>query len=224
MITTPVVQLLDGQLYHNKSLVLSKVNIKLNAGEFAYLIGKTGSGKSTILKTLYAHLPIKEGLCTVAGYNLNKIKKQDIPFFRRKLGIIFQDFQLLSDRSIYNNLIFVLKATGWQSKELMDARIKEVLKLVSLDNKEHKMPHQLSGGEQQKVAIARALLNNPSVILADEPTGNLDPELGEEILMLFSKIRTEGAAVLIATHDYRLIDKFPAEIFKIEGQTLHAFS
>ncbi|RYD81868.1 MAG: ATP-binding cassette domain-containing protein, partial [Sphingobacteriales bacterium] len=201
-----------------KSLVLSDINLNISHGEFCYLIGRTGSGKTSLLRVLYGDLLLREGEGTVAGFDLLKLSKRNIPFLRRKLGIIFQDFQLLTDRSVHDNLLFVLKATGWRNNQLIESRIKEVLKMVSLHEKAYKFPHELSGGEQQKVVIARALLNDPLLILADEPTGNLDPEISEELVGLLHKISAEGTAVIMATHDYRLIEKYPARVLKVENQ------
>lgn len=204
-------------VYQRNILILSSVNLQINKGEFVYLIGKTGTGKSSLLKTLYAELPVTEGEAEVVGYNIKTIRRRDIPFLRRKLGIVFQDFQLLSDRSVHNNLLFVLKATGWDDKQAINERIKDVLEKVGLGTKGFKMPHQLSGGEQQRVSIARALLNDPELILADEPTGNLDPETSEGIMSLLFNISASGRAVLMATHNYALIEKFPSRILKCEG-------
>lgn len=204
-------------IYQNENLVLSDVNIELEKGEFVYLIGKTGSGKSSILKTLYADLPLKEGEASIAGYDLKSLKNKEIPYLRRKLGIIFQDFQLLSDRTVEDNLRFVLKATGWKNKAEMDDRIDDVLKKVGLPTKKHKLPHQLSGGEQQRVGIARALLNDPEVILADEPTGSLDPETTAEILQLLLDIASTGRSVLVATHDLTLFELHRARTLKCDG-------
>ncbi|GAB1405894.1 MAG: ATP-binding cassette domain-containing protein [Lentimicrobiaceae bacterium] len=204
-------------IYQRNILILSSVNLQINKGEFVYLIGKTGTGKSSLLKTLYAELPVVEGEAEVVGYDIKNIRRRDIPFLRRKLGIVFQDFQLLSDRSVHNNLLFVLKATGWEDKNAINERIRDVLEKVGLGTKGFKMPHQLSGGEQQRVAIARALLNDPELILADEPTGNLDPETSEGIMSLLFNISQAGRAVLMATHNYALIEKFPSRIVKCEG-------
>lgn len=204
-------------IFQRENLVLSNVNLEINKGEFVYLIGKTGSGKSSLLKTLYADLPLVEGSATISDYDLSKIKNKDIPFLRRKLGVIFQDFQLLGDRSVEDNLRFVLKATGWKNKSEMDDRINDVLKKVGLPTKKHKMPHQLSGGEQQRVGIARALLNDPEIILADEPTGNLDPETTAEILQLLLDIASTGRSVLVATHDLTLFELHRARTLKCDG-------
>jgi len=204
-------------IFQRENLVLSDVNLEINKGEFVYLIGKTGSGKSSLLKTLYADLPLTEGSATISDYDLSKIKNRDIPYLRRKLGVIFQDFQLLGDRSVEDNLRFVLKATGWKNIVEMDDRIDDVLRKVGLPTKKHKLPHQLSGGEQQRVGIARALLNNPEVILADEPTGNLDPETTAEILQLLLDIASTGRSVLVATHDLTLFELHRARTLKCDG-------
>lgn len=189
-------------------MILKDVSFNIQKGEFVYLIGKTGSGKSSLLKTLYADLELKEGNGNIAGFNLREIKEKDIPFLRRKIGIIFQDFQLLKDRSVNENLLFVMRATDWKEKKNMQRRLQEVLELVNMATKGHKKPHELSGGEQQRVAIARALINNPKLILADEPTGNLDPETSEEIIQLLQDI-TYKKTVLMASHDKYLMDRFP---------------
>ncbi|MGY6561471.1 MAG: cell division ATP-binding protein FtsE [Luteibaculaceae bacterium] len=217
----PIIKIENAKIHQGDNLVLSGVNLKVNAGEFLYLIGKTGSGKSSLLKTLYADLPLLEGEIDICGFPLKKIKRSKIPLLRRKLGIVFQDFQLLPDRSVSANLQFVLKATGWSGKEKMDKRVLEVLQQVGLDTKGYKMPHELSGGEQQRVAIARALLNNPEVILADEPTGNLDPETTAAILNLLHQISLEGTAVLIATHDYLYMEKFSTQAYQCVGGKLN---
>ena len=194
--------------------------MKIGKGEFVYLIGKTGSGKSSLLKTLYGDLPLQEGEAMVCDFDLKTIKRSKIPFLRRKLGIVFQDFQLLSDRSVNDNLKFVLKATGWKDKNKEEARITEVLENVGLGAKGYKFPHELSGGEQQRVVIARALLNEPDLILADEPTGNLDPETSEEIMKLLFDISNKGKAILMATHDFHLMDKFKSRTIKCENSTV----
>ncbi|MEM8909226.1 MAG: ATP-binding cassette domain-containing protein, partial [Bacteroidota bacterium] len=200
-----VVSLKNVSIYQQKQLILREVQLNMTKGEFAYLIGKTGSGKSTLLKSLYGALPIREGKGMVADFDLRKLNRKTIPLLRRKLGIIFQDFNLLSDRSVYENMRFVLKATAWKGKAAIDRRIDEVLAKVGMEGKKLKMPHQLSGGEQQRVVIARALLNQPVLIIADEPTGNLDPETSEEILALIRDLAIkENTAVIVATHDYRV--------------------
>jgi cell division transport system ATP-binding protein len=194
---------------HGGTLVLSDVNFEIGYGEFVYLIGKTGSGKSSLLKTLYADLWLERGQGSVVGFNLHNIERKEIPFLRRKIGVVFQDFQLFMDRSVHQNLYFILEATGWDSADKMNSRISICLAQVGLNDVLHKFPHQLSGGEQQRVAIARALLNAPEIILADEPTGNLDPEVSEQIMKTFEQINAHGTAVLMATHDYLLIEKHP---------------
>ncbi len=207
---------------HNNSLVLHELNLEVGTGEFVYLIGKTGSGKSSLLKTLYADLPLKEGNITVAGIDLDNISRKKVSQLRRKLGIVFQDFQLLYDRTVFDNLDFVLRSTGWGETDQRRNRIAEVLKQVGLATKEHKMPHELSGGEQQRVVIARALLNNPELIIADEPTGNLDPEVADDIMAVLKQINAEGTAVIMATHDYRLINKFYGKVYRCEGGKVFA--
>jgi cell division transport system ATP-binding protein len=213
----PIIKLEHCNIYQTDHLVLSDVNIQLQSNSFHYLIGQTGSGKSSLLKTLYGDLNLSEGKGEVCGFDLRKLKEKDIPFLRRKMGIVFQDFQLLTDRDISENLRFVLKATGWKNKRKMDEKINEVLEKVGMATKGFKRPFQLSGGEQQRVAIARALLNDPELILADEPTGNLDPGTSEEIMILLQQISESGRAILMATHDYSLILKFPHETLKCEG-------
>jgi len=204
-------------IYQGDNLILSRVNLDVKKGEHIYLVGKTGSGKSSLLETMYGEAPLHEGEAHVAEFDLSKLKRKDIPLLRRKLGIIFQDFQLLMDRSIKDNLLFVLHATGWKDTKLMEERINEVLEKVGLPTKGFKMPHELSGGEQQRVAIARALLNHPEIILADEPTGNLDPETSEDIMRLLSGITETNCSVIIATHNMSLIQKFPARTIRCEN-------
>jgi cell division transport system ATP-binding protein len=211
-----VLSLKNATIYQDKNPVLSDVNIDVNHGEFLYLIGRTGSGKSSFLKTLYADLSLTEGEGSVVGYNLATLKESDIPYLRRKLGIVFQDFKLLPDRSIKDNLLFVLKATGWTEKDAMDAKIEEVLDKVGMKGLAPKMPHQLSGGEQQRVGIARALLNDPELILADEPTGNLDPQTSIEVMEVLRTINANGKSILMATHDYALVLKYPSKTLKFE--------
>jgi len=215
-----IIELKDCVIWQQDHLVLSDVNLSVRKGEFMYLVGKVGSGKTSVIKTLNAHIPLKTGTGIVAGYNLSKLKVRDVPFLRRKLGIVFQDFQLLTDRTVNDNLIFVLKATGWKNRSEIDARIGEVLGKVGMGLKGYKMPHQLSGGEQQRVVIGRALLNDPDIILADEPTGNLDPETSEGIIRLLKDISTTGRAVIVATHNYTIIKRFPARTIKCENGKL----
>ena len=221
MIGNSVIKLDGVDIYQQKHLVLNNVNLQISPGEFVFLIGQTGSGKSSLLKVIYGELHIANGQGQVAGFDLKKITDKDIPFLRRKLGIVFQDFQLLTDRSIEQNLEFVLKATGWKDKNLISVRILDVLEKVGLRSKTKKMPHELSGGEQQRVVIARALLNDPELILADEPTGNLDPDTSEDIVTLLKQISQSGTAVLMASHDYHIIRTFPSRIIKCEGGIIH---
>lgn len=216
MIEESVILFENASIFQDDHLVLSDVNFSLAKDEFVYLIGRVGSGKSSLIKTINAELPLKTGSATVVGFRLEALKTKQIPLLRRKLGIVFQDFQLLTDRSVYENLHFVLHATGWNNKDEIDACIRQVLEKVDLENKGYKMPHQLSGGEQQRVVIARALLNDPEVILADEPTGNLDPETSEGIMKLLREISENGHAVLMSTHNYTLLKKFPARTLKCE--------
>lgn len=208
-------------IYQGKDLVVSDVTLEVNQGDFIYLIGKTGAGKSSFLKTLYGDLEVKEGVALVCGYNLAQLKKKDVPLLRRKIGIVFQDFQLLSDRNVLDNLDFVLRATGWESKEKRRERIEEVLSEVGLLHLLAKMPHQISGGEQQRLVIARSIINNPPLIIADEPTGNLDPETSDEIIKLLIRINREhNTAILMATHNYQLIDKYPSKIFNCANNSI----
>ena len=216
-----VISLRDVKIVQKNFTVLSNVNLTIEKGKFNYLIGKTGSGKSSLLKVLYGHLPLREGEGEVVGFDLKKLKVSRIPDLRRKLGIIFQDFQLLMDRTVEKNLLFVLEATGWKDRSLMEERIDDVLSSVGMKTKKHKMPHELSGGEQQRVAIARALLNHPELILADEPTGNLDPETSNDIMTLLRQVSEErNCAVLMATHDYHLIQSFPGQAIRCEDVTV----
>jgi cell division transport system ATP-binding protein len=212
-----VIQLENINVFQKSNLILSDVSLMVHRGEFVYLIGKTGSGKSSLLKVLYGELKISRGSGFIAGFDLIQLKPKQIPYLRRKLGIVFQDFQLLSDRTVHENLLFVLNATGWKDERQKQERIEEALKMVGLATKGFKMPHQLSGGEQQRVVIARALLNHPEVILADEPSGNLDPETTHEIMALLHQITRNGTATIMATHNYSLIEKFPGRIYRCES-------
>jgi len=212
-----IISFTDCNIYQQDHLVLSDISLSINKGEFVYLIGKVGSGKTSLIKTINAQIPLVDGEALVAGFDLGRIKKREVPYLRRKLGIVFQDFQLLTDRTINANLDFALRATGWKNKKDIDERTGEVLEKVGLDYKGYKMPHQLSGGEQQRVVIARALLNDPDIILADEPTGNLDPDTSEEIIMLLKEISTTGRAVIISTHNYTLLKKHVARTIKCEN-------
>lgn len=208
----PIIKVENASILQEDQVILSDVNFEIEKGEFVYLLGRTGSGKSSLLKTLYADLPVAKGEIQVAGYSIHNINRNDIPFLRRKLGIIFQDFELFTDRSVAENLLFVMKATGWKSSAKMKQRISEVLMRVGLESSGTKMPHQLSGGEQQRIVVARSLINEPVVLIADEPTGNLDPEVAEDILMLFQEINRSGTAVVMATHNHGFTKKHPARI------------
>ncbi len=212
-----VIQISKATIFQENNPVVTDVNVEIKKGEFVYLIGKTGSGKSSLLKTLYGELPLKQGTGSVAGFDLTTLKRKDVPFLRRKLGIVFQDFQLLSDRSVYENLRFVMKATGWKNEDEIRKQITEVLNEVALSGKGEKMPFELSGGEQQRVTVARALVNNPEIILADEPTGNLDPETSQEVMTLLLSIAKSGTAIVFATHDFILYNKYPARTLKFEN-------
>jgi cell division transport system ATP-binding protein len=215
--TEPIIILDRADIYQGERPVLNDVHFEIKNGEFVYMIGRTGSGKSSLLKTLYADLWLHTGSAKVAGYELHNIKRSDIPFLRRKIGIVFQDFQLLSDRSVEDNLSFVLRATGWDQQAKISKRIAEVLMQVGLGTAHKRMPHQLSGGEQQRVVIARAMLNEPRILIADEPTGNLDPEVGEQIMQVFRTINNAGVAILMATHNHEFLRKFPARVLKCEN-------
>lgn len=215
-----IVKYLDVEILRKEHVVLKHVNFELQAGEFAYLIGKVGSGKSSLLKSMYAEVPISQGQAQVLDFNLKNIKRKDVPTLRRSIGIVFQDFQLLTDRNVYDNLYFVLEATGWKDRTLIDERIESVLKEVGMLNKSYKMPHELSGGEQQRIVIARAILNRPALILADEPTGNLDPTAGEQIVQHLHRIAQEGTAVIMATHNHSLVDQFPARVIRCDNKQI----
>ncbi|WP_350287714.1 ATP-binding cassette domain-containing protein [uncultured Croceitalea sp.] len=215
-----ILKLQDVAIFQNENLILNNVTLEVKKGEFVYVIGKTGSGKSSFMKTLYGDLPLREGYGTVVDFSLKTLEEKDIPFLRRKLGIVFQDFKLLSDRNINNNLKFVLKATGWTDPSKMDAKIEEVLDKVGMKTKGFKFPHELSGGEQQRIAIARALLNDPELILADEPTGNLDPQTSVEIMRVLQEINETGRTIVMATHDYALILKYPHKTIKCDNSRM----
>ena len=216
-----ILQLKDASIFQGENLVLKDVNVEVNKGDFVYLIGKTGTGKSSFMKTLYGDLPLTEGEGHIVDYNLKDLKEKDIPFLRRKLGVVFQDFKLLTDRTINDNLLFVLKATGWKDKDKMDSRVEDVLTKVDMKTTGFKYPHELSGGEQQRIAIARALLNNPELILADEPTGNLDPQTSVEVMEVLQDINKNGNTILMATHDYALLLKYPSKTLKCDENQVY---
>ncbi|TSE08895.1 MULTISPECIES: cell division ATP-binding protein FtsE [Aquimarina] len=212
-----VLSLKNASIYQRESLILSDVNVEVNKGDFVYLIGKTGTGKSSFMKTLYGDLPLLEGEGSIVDFDLPSLQENQIPFLRRKLGIVFQDFKLLNDRTVKGNLVFVLKATGWTDEKAMDSKIDDVLDKVGMKTKDFKFPYQLSGGEQQRIAIARALLNDPELILADEPTGNLDPQTSVEVMEVLQDINKNGNTILMATHDYALLLKYPSKTLKCDG-------
>lgn len=216
-----IVTLDKATIINEKNVIFSEINFNVGIGEFVFLIGKTGSGKSSLLKVLYGDLPLSNGHGAIVGHDLKQLKDRNIPLLRRKLGVVFQDFKLLPDRTIFDNLEFVLKATGWKEKSKIRDRVKKVLKLVNVPADTNKFPFELSGGEQQRVAIARALLNHPELIIADEPTGNLDPETSQEIMQLFRKLHAEGMSVIMATHDYNMIMKFPGKILQCDNGKLN---
>ena len=220
IMSQPILSLKNVTISQEENVILSNINLEVNQGEFIYIIGKTGSGKSSLMKALYADLPLAAGEGEIVDFNLATLKEDDIPFLRRKIGFVFQDFKLLPDRTVKENMLFVLKATGWEDKEAIQNKIDEVLEKVGMKEYADKMPHQLSGGEQQRVAIARALLNNPELILADEPTGNLDPQTSIEVLDVLRKINSTGKTVIMATHDYALLMKFPSKTLKCEDANL----
>ena len=215
---TKIVDYKNVEIHRKELIVLKDVTFELHSGEFVYLIGRIGNGKSSLMKSMYSEIPITDGEASVLDYNLTTIKKKDIPYLRRKIGIVFQDFQLLTDRSVYDNLKFVLEATGWKNKTEIEERIESALRQVGMSNKSYKMPHELSGGEQQRIVIARALLNNPALVLADEPTGNLDPDTGHQIVSLLHEIAENGTAVIMATHNMQLVDEYPGKILRCEDK------
>ncbi|MFL2598011.1 MAG: cell division ATP-binding protein FtsE [Flavobacteriaceae bacterium] len=216
-----MVSLKNATIVNENNILFSDINFNVNSGELVFLIGKTGTGKSSLLKVLYGDLHIKSGQGSIMGFDLTQLKENQIPKLRRKLGIVFQDFKLLPDRTVFENLSFVLKATGWKEKDKIKKRVSEVLEMVNVTSNDKKYPFELSGGEQQRVAIARALLNNPEIIIADEPTGNLDPETSNEIMQLFSKLHKEGISLIMATHDYNMIVKFPGKIYQCDQKSLN---
>lgn len=215
---TKIVDYKNVEIHRKELIVLKNVTFELHSGEFVYLIGRVGSGKSSLMKSMYSEIPITDGEASVLDYDLTTIKKKDIPYLRRKIGIVFQDFQLLTDRSVYDNLKFVLEATGWKNKNEIEERIETALRQVGMNNKSYKMPHELSGGEQQRIVIARALLNKPALVLADEPTGNLDPDTGLQIVNLLHEIAENGTAVIMATHNLQLVDEYPGKVLRCEDK------
>lgn len=217
---TKIVDYKNVEIHRKELIVLKNVTFELHSGEFVYLIGRVGSGKSSLMKSMYSEIPITDGEASVLDYDLTTIKKKDIPYLRRKIGIVFQDFQLLTDRSVYDNLKFVLEATGWKNKSEIDERIESALRQVGMSNKSYKMPHELSGGEQQRIVIARALLNKPALVLADEPTGNLDPDTGHQIVSLLHEIAENGTTVIMATHNLSLVDEYPGKVLRCEEKRI----
>lgn len=215
---TKIVDYKNVEIHRKELIVLKNVTFELHSGEFVYLIGRVGSGKSSLMKSMYSEIPITDGEASVLDYDLTTIKKKDIPYLRRKIGIVFQDFQLLTDRSVYDNLKFILEATGWKNKNEIEERIETALRQVGMNNKSYKMPHELSGGEQQRIVIARALLNKPALVLADEPTGNLDPDTGLQIVNLLHEIAENGTAVIMATHNLQLVDEYPGKVLRCEDK------
>ena len=218
--SSSILKLQDASIFQGENLILSNVNLEISRGEFVYLIGKTGSGKSSFMKTLYGDLPLQKGAGEIVEFNLDTLKEKQIPFLRRKLGIVFQDFKLLSDRKVFDNLVFVLKATGWKDKDKIKTRIDECLDKVGMLSKSYKFPHELSGGEQQRIAIARALLNHPELILADEPTGNLDPQTSIELMEVLQQLNKNGNTILMATHDYAMLLKYPSKTLKCDDNRI----
>lgn len=218
--STPLISYNDVEILRKELVVLKHVNLEVGEGEFLYLVGKVGSGKSSLMKSIYAEVPIESGEAHALGYDLRNIRRKQVPYLRRQIGIVFQDFQLLVDRNVYENLLFVLRATGWRDKEAIDNRIEDVLKEVGMLNKSYKMPHELSGGEQQRIVIARALLNCPRLILADEPTGNLDPDTASQIVNSLREIAEGGTTVIMATHNMQLVEQFPARVLRCVDKTV----
>jgi cell division transport system ATP-binding protein len=212
MSSEPIISLREVDIFQQEQLILGNVNLTVDAGEFVYLIGKVGSGKSSLIKILHAELEFSSGEVKVAGYDLRKIKQSEVPFLRRKVGVVFQDFRLLTDRNVHDNLSFVLKATGWKQTNAIESRIQQVIDRVGMEHKLKSMPHKLSGGEQQRIVIARAILNDPEIILADEPTGNLDPETSDELMRIFKEINGQGKTIIMATHDYQILNSYPSRI------------
>lgn len=218
MTEQPIIRITNADIFQRETQVLANINLEIEAGSFVYLIGKVGSGKSSLIKTMHAEIPLTKGEITIAGFEISQIKQKEIPFLRRKIGVVFQDFKLLTDRNIHDNLAFVLQATGWKQKNAIEDRIDDMLALVAMRDKLNTMPHELSGGEQQRIVVARALLNDPDIILADEPTGNLDPETSTELMKVFKELNERGKTVVMATHDYLLLHQFPARTLICEDK------